>query len=936
MFAVGCSSSSGSNETDGGSGDGSGGETEGPEEGQVGGEVHGLSSGGLILTLNDEESFEIEESGPFSFESTIAVDDEYSVALDAQPASQHCELENATGTMPEGGVDDIAVHCYAAPELSASSDIMQMHVHWSGPGTVDIFYSSDADCDWEAYSNCSDSGAIMQAEGGSVTLESIADGFDVDTPWYFIAEYQGMQSQRVAARGATPAFSDWTTDTIIQDGRLYVSGGFRHVGLQASGGAPIHAETGQPHGPLPAFGPDADAEVRAAVPDGVGGWFIAGTFDSVDGLDRTGLARIRPDGGVDTDWAFHPDQAVETLLVHEGKLFVGGRFAEIEVDGVTHSREHVAIIDLDEGELLNEPEISTDERVEAFAAVGERLFIGGRFELVNGVSKDVLAAVDLSDGSVDEDWGPDVFRGTGTPIVEGLLVDDGAVFVRGRFDEVNDAERNGFGVVDAGGVGANLGYWDVITDRRVESFALSEDTLYLGGRFREINGVERDYLAAFDLSSRSMREGFLAQTDRRITQVAVVGDRLVASGGFDRVGHGPNDDIEWQLTPTLAAFDADSGVPLSDWHSGITRGNEPRVLVGNGEHLYVGGDFRSIGGVPREYLAAFDLESGLLDRDWRPELGGGEWTSVEAMAIHGERLYLGGWWDEDAEVDHEGLLAVKLSDASVDENWQASVGDGGVVRQLAVTDERVFVGGGFSDPEGHSTENVAAFFHGQGGVDSGWSAAPSSNVNTLIAHGDRLYIGGHFNNVGGVDRSRLAALEQDDGSLVDEWAPAADNTVEVLLAHDNMIYIGGRFEEVRGDTGVDPQFETREGLAALDAQDGGLDADWRPGIRRNSHGSAGSANGIAIGGDGQLYVTGGILFAGSPNEDPDAHPRDWLAAFDMEEATLNHDWNPGLDGSGYHVSAHDDVVIVLGADETGDTLRGGLMLFDAHSGELIW
>src|SRR5262245_35707281 len=95
-----------------------------------------------------------------------------------------------------------------------------------------------------------------------------------------------------AAHGQTTQESFWITDGPVHalcwsvpDERLYVGGLFDRVGKATGAGARVDPATGQVLTPLLGmftFG-SYFASVRAAVADGVGGWFVGGSFSRVRG-----------------------------------------------------------------------------------------------------------------------------------------------------------------------------------------------------------------------------------------------------------------------------------------------------------------------------------------------------------------------------------------------------------------------------------------------------------------------------------------------------------------------------------------------------------------------------------------------------------------------------------------------------------------------------
>src|SRR5512145_3203061 len=84
-------------------------------------------------------------------------------------------------------------------------------------------------------------------------------------------------------------FTNGTVRTVVRDGgALYIGGEFTRLDTQTGTGVPLNAADGQL---VPGF-PKVNGLVNVAVPDGAGGWYIAGSFTTVGGLLRRGLAHI--------------------------------------------------------------------------------------------------------------------------------------------------------------------------------------------------------------------------------------------------------------------------------------------------------------------------------------------------------------------------------------------------------------------------------------------------------------------------------------------------------------------------------------------------------------------------------------------------------------------------------------------------------------------
>lgn len=77
---------------------------------EVGGTVSGLS-GSLTIQLNEGDDLTISEEGRFLFSLTLMSGVEYIVSISSQPPTQTCSLENASGTIGNVNVSNVAITC---------------------------------------------------------------------------------------------------------------------------------------------------------------------------------------------------------------------------------------------------------------------------------------------------------------------------------------------------------------------------------------------------------------------------------------------------------------------------------------------------------------------------------------------------------------------------------------------------------------------------------------------------------------------------------------------------------------------------------------------------------------------------------------------------------------------------------------------------------
>jgi hypothetical protein len=234
---------------------------------------------------------------------------------------------------------------------------------------------------------------------------------------------------------------------------------------------------------------------------------------------------------------------------------------------------------------------------------------------------------------------------------------------------------------------------------------------------------------------------------------ALAGNRLFVAGFIHGLldpttgGKGTKiyDDINY-----LVELDATTGKVTSDLT--FTRNANPDATVEalavspDGQRLYIGGRFTRAGGKPASQVAALDLKTGLMaDGFDGPSMRGG---SVHALALSGDRLYIGGAFNElDGKAQYSSVAALDARTGKLIEGW---------------------VSPGFS----------GSFVDRQGTPSEGEAAA----VNALAVVDKYLVVGGEWVHIGtGWDtaydpHSGLAALNGSDGSLAD-WRPRNDRPV---------------------------------------------------------------------------------------------------------------------------------------------------------------
>ena len=245
--------------------------------------------------------------------------------------------------------------------------------------------------------------------------------------------------------------------------------------LDATTGLPTAVNSdGLPVGPYPRVA----GVVNAAVPDGLGGWYIGGSFTSVGGVARANIAHIRADNSVDT-WGPNPNNSVNCLAMNGSSLVVGGVFSTIG----GQPRSGIAAVDRTTG-LATAWNPNANGRVGAIALNGSTVYAGGLFTAIGGQTRRFLAALDAGTGSATA-WDPN----PGSE-VNAIAIDGPTIYVAGSFTTVGGQARHRIAALDVA-TGSPTA-WDPNANNSVNTLAVRGTQIYAGGLFTMIGGVFAD------------------------------------------------------------------------------------------------------------------------------------------------------------------------------------------------------------------------------------------------------------------------------------------------------------------------------------------------------------------------------------------------------------------------------------------------------------
>jgi len=618
------------------------------------------------------------------------------------------------------------------------------------------------------------------------------------------------------------------------------------------------------------FEPEPNATVYAVAVQADGKILLGGSFTTVGGATRNRIARLNPNGSLDT--GFNPGAVGPVLAIAvqpDGRIIVGGQFTGLGgVFGTTPRRQI------------------------------------GRLN---------------ADGSVDSTFDP----GANGPVQAIALQPDGKIVVGGGFTTMGEggtgvhtrnriARLNADGTLDSFNPGANA---------PVLALALqSNGKVLVGGYFGTLGGggtISRSLIGrvnvdgSIDMSFNPGSSGAGTGTPF-ISALAVQADgRIVVGGNFTGLGGG------FGATPRsrIGRLNPDGSVDVT-FDPGV-QGPVFALVVQPDGRILVAGNFIRIGGggtgtVLRGFCARLKAD-GSLDEAFNPAPN----MPVHALALQPDSgIVIGGLLGFGGPSPSHHNIARLHYDGSLDVTFDP--GANGEVYAFAVQrDEKILAGGSFATIGGGGADTTLrsslARLNAAGVVDTGFTAGANDAVLALATQADhKILVGGRFTMLQGsgtamTTRNRIGRLEA-DGTLESSFDPGADDEiVAIAVQPDGKILVAGGFTMLGGGgTGTTP----RSRIGRLNA-DGSVDASFNPG-------ADGDIFTIAIQPDGKILVGGQFTMLGGGGSGTTT--RNGIGRLHAD-GSLDTSFNPGANGTVQVITVEANGNIIVGGDFTG--LGGG-------------
>ena len=535
-----------------------------------------------------------------------------------------------------------------------------------------------------------------------------------------------------------------------------------------------------------------------------GSLIVGGSFVNYNGVSASRIARILPNGNLDTTFAIGTGAnslVEEAHIQQDGKIILGGSF--VSFNGTACGR----IIRLNTNGTVDASFVQGagfDANISALTTQADgKIMVGGDFLVYNGIVVNRIIRLN-PDGTLDASFISGIGLNTGT--VEVIKVNAvGSIMLGGSFSGTyNGTNVNRLLLLDSNGVldpifdiGAGPGSASILT------LALEPDgSWYVGGSFSVFDSQNQGRLAKVDATG-VLDIGYLTAGvgfDNSVLKVVSLPDnKTLVVGNFSK--------FNGVSAPKIARLLIDGAIDPTFNVAAIGADGLVRNAIVQSDHkIIIGGSFLHYNGVLVNRIARV-LPDGSVDLSFNTG-GAGFNSQIYGLALQPDgKIIVGGNFTKFNGSNVNRLVRL-LPDGTLDTSFTIGLGADAIVESVLVQpDGKVVVGGRFSSFNG-SVHSRLVRLNIDGSVDTSFiiGAGFDKNVYCVEMQSDtKLIVGGSFLNYKGSVARRIIRLNV-DGSSDTSFASGAGfsngDVRAVLIQPDGRVLIGGAFSGTYNGTAV--------------------------------------------------------------------------------------------------------------------------------------
>ena len=381
---------------------------------------------------------------------------------------------------------------------------------------------------------------------------------------------------------------------------------------------------------------------------------------------------------------------------------------------------------------------------------------GYNFEIDPKTSEPVLRKISKNDSIPIPRWSP-LAQGA-DHMVNVITIDGNDVYIGGRFKSVKNSD--GAAVPNTKHLAKwNGNSWSALgngTKNTVSAIAVSGNNVYVGGAFTGIqisdDSVDTNcrFIARWDGTNW---HPLLKGVENEVMAIAVNGNDIYAGGWFRYVYNSEGKKVK--NTRGIVKWNGTNWIPMAGGSSGNVYS-----IVANGSDIYVGGLFRNVKNsdgskVPNTMRIA---RWGGATEKWFALGKGIGGNAVLTMLKDGNDLYVGGTFGfvktNNGSYLHDANNIVKWDGT----NWHAlAKGADGPVQAMAMSGRFLYIGGWFNSVKNSTGYKVSNTKKMAKWNRTSWSSCAvkiNDGIYSMANFGDqKLFVGGLFTSITDLDES---------------------------------------------------------------------------------------------------------------------------------------------------------------------------------------
>ncbi len=332
-----------------------------------------------------------------------------------------------------------------------------------------------------------------------------------------------------------------------------------------------------------------------------------------------------------------------------------------------------------------------------------KIIVVGDFTSIGGQTRNRIARLN-ADGSLESaaTFNP----GTGADaIIDSVLVQpDGKIVIAGNFTTIDGQPRERIARLNADGSLEGVATFNVSVDGPVRALASQPDgSLLVGGTFTSVNGQPRSKLARISATG-VLDAAFTPSADQSVLGIALQPDeKIVIYGSFT--------SVNGQTRNRIARLNSDGSVEsTATFNPGTGADNTVGcVVVQPDGKLLLGGDFTSIDGQPKNFLARLHGDGTLESTaTFNPDTGPNNPLLSMVQQTDGKIIIGGSFTTVNGKTRNR--IARLNANGSLEgtTNFDPGVGADNVVQSLAIqADGGILMGGFFTSVDGLARQHLA-------------------------------------------------------------------------------------------------------------------------------------------------------------------------------------------------------------------------------------